>query len=53
MPSIRLSATINPTANITFQDIKWKRVVIGTTDPNPEVKGRSVEVLKEKGVKLG
>ncbi len=28
----------------------WKRVVIGTIDPNPKVSGRSVEILKRKGI---
>jgi len=30
---------------------KWKRVVIGTIDPNPKVNGRSIEILKQKGIK--
>ena len=29
---------------------KWKRVVIGTSDPNPKVNGRSIAILKQKGI---
>ncbi len=28
----------------------WERVVIGTIDPNPKVNGKSVEILKQKGI---
>jgi diaminohydroxyphosphoribosylaminopyrimidine deaminase/5-amino-6-(5-phosphoribosylamino)uracil reductase len=34
----------------TLLKYQWKRVVIGTIDPNPRVNGRSVEILKRKGV---
>jgi len=35
----------------TLLKYKWRRVVIGTTDPNPRVNGRSVGILKQRGIK--
>jgi diaminohydroxyphosphoribosylaminopyrimidine deaminase / 5-amino-6-(5-phosphoribosylamino)uracil reductase len=34
----------------TLLKYNWKRVVIGTTDPNPKVNGRSIAILKQKGI---
>ena len=34
----------------TLLKYKWKRVVIGIIDPNPKVDGKSVEILKQKGI---
>jgi diaminohydroxyphosphoribosylaminopyrimidine deaminase/5-amino-6-(5-phosphoribosylamino)uracil reductase len=34
----------------TLLKYNWKRVVIGTLDPNPKVNGRSVGILKQKGI---
>ena len=34
----------------TLLKYNWKRVVIGILDPNPKVNGRSVEILKQKGI---
>jgi diaminohydroxyphosphoribosylaminopyrimidine deaminase/5-amino-6-(5-phosphoribosylamino)uracil reductase len=34
----------------TLLKYKWRRVVIGTTDPNPRVNGRSVEIIKQRGI---
>jgi len=34
----------------TLLKYRWKRVVIGTSDPNPKVNGRSIEILKKKGI---
>jgi diaminohydroxyphosphoribosylaminopyrimidine deaminase/5-amino-6-(5-phosphoribosylamino)uracil reductase len=34
----------------TLLKYKWEKVVIGTIDPNPKVNGRSIEILKQKGI---
>ena len=34
----------------TLLKYKWKRVVIGTLDPNPKVNGRSIAILKQKRI---
>ena len=34
----------------TLLKYKWKRIVIGTLDPNPKVNGRSIAILKQKGI---
>ena len=36
----------------TIIENKIKRVVIGSIDPNPIVSGRSVNILKEKGIEV-
>lgn len=30
----------------------FKKVVIGTTDPNPEINGRSIQMLKQTGIEI-
>jgi diaminohydroxyphosphoribosylaminopyrimidine deaminase/5-amino-6-(5-phosphoribosylamino)uracil reductase len=34
----------------TLLKYNWKSVVIGTVDPNPKVNGKSIEILKQKGI---
>jgi diaminohydroxyphosphoribosylaminopyrimidine deaminase/5-amino-6-(5-phosphoribosylamino)uracil reductase len=34
----------------TLLKYNWKRIVIGTLDPNPKVNGKSIAILKQKGI---
>ncbi len=41
-----------PPCSVRLAKEKFRRVVIGTIDPNPKVSGRGIKILREAGVKV-